>query len=97
MVPATVRVAFLSNPETSPQARLFAGAAVDAGQPLDVEVMIAEWKTPEEIVTTIMRLARQSNVGLIATRHFRLFLISRRLWMRLNGIGCLQCMPAKNW
>jgi putative ABC transport system substrate-binding protein len=65
MVPSIARVAFLFNPETSPQDRLFVTAAADAGQLLGVEVTMAEWKTPEEIEATLMRLAHQSNVGLI--------------------------------
>jgi len=65
MAPSTARVAFLFNPETSPQATLFVNAAADAGQPLGVEVTMAEWRTPEEIEATLMRLAHQSNVGLV--------------------------------
>ena len=65
MVPSIARVAFLFNPETAPANRLFVSAAADAGQLLDVDVTMAEWKTSEEIEATLMRFAHQSNVGLI--------------------------------
>src|SRR5262249_51345508 len=65
MAPSTQRVAFLFNPDTSPQSRFFLSAAQADGRRLGVEIVPAPIKSFEEVEPTLARLAREPNSGLV--------------------------------
>jgi putative ABC transport system substrate-binding protein len=65
MVPSIEQVAFVYNPETSPQSVLFATAAEAAARSLRVQVVRAAVHSTIELEATLERLARLSNAGLV--------------------------------
>jgi putative tryptophan/tyrosine transport system substrate-binding protein len=65
MAPSISRVALVFNLETSPQSKLFLHAAEAAAPSLGVEVIAAPIDSAAEIETTLVRLSRERNIGLI--------------------------------
>jgi len=65
MAPSIAKVAFVFNPEASPQSKLFVSAAEAAAPSLGVAVMSAPVHTTAEIEATLMRLASEPNLGVI--------------------------------
>jgi putative ABC transport system substrate-binding protein len=65
MAPSIARVALVFNLETSPQSKLFVRAAEAAASSLGVEVIAAPVHSTAEIETTLVRLSREPNIGLI--------------------------------
>jgi putative ABC transport system substrate-binding protein len=65
MAPSIARIALVFNLETSPQSKLFVHAAEAAAPSLGVEVIAAPVHSTAEIETTLMRLSREQNIGLI--------------------------------
>jgi ABC-type uncharacterized transport system substrate-binding protein len=64
MAPSITRIAFVFNPE-EPQNRLFLRALEVAAPSLGVEVMAALVHSTVELETTLARVAREPNIGLI--------------------------------
>ena len=65
MAPSIARVALVFNLETSPQSKLFVHAAEVAAPSLGMEVIAAPVHSTEEIETTLARLSREPNIGLV--------------------------------
>src|SRR5262249_22609392 len=65
MVPAIARVALVFNPATSPQFQLYQNALEAAAPALGLDVITAPIHSTNEIETTLARLARDPNIGLI--------------------------------
>jgi putative ABC transport system substrate-binding protein len=65
MAPSIARVAFVFNPETSPQSKLYVSAAEAAAPSLGVEVMTAPVHSTAEIEAALARFSREPNIGLI--------------------------------
>jgi len=63
--PGIGRVALVSNPDTSPQSRLYLSALEAAAPSLGLEAIEAPVRSTTEIEPTMARLAREPNVGLI--------------------------------
>ena len=69
MVPSIARVALFFNPE-EPQSRLFLRAVETAAPSLGVDVMAAPVHSTVELETTLARVAREPNIGLIFSSNF---------------------------
>jgi putative ABC transport system substrate-binding protein len=65
MAPSIARVAFVFDPEVSPQSKLFVSAAEAAASSLGIEVTTATFHGTTEIEATLARLSREPNIGLI--------------------------------
>jgi putative tryptophan/tyrosine transport system substrate-binding protein len=65
MAPSIARVALVFNPETSPQSKRYVSAVEAAAPPLGAAVIAAPVHSTAEVETTLARLAREPNIGLI--------------------------------
>jgi putative ABC transport system substrate-binding protein len=65
MAPSIARVAFVFNPETSPQSKLFVSAAEANAPSLGVKVITAQVASAAEIEPTLAQLSREPNTGLV--------------------------------
>jgi putative tryptophan/tyrosine transport system substrate-binding protein len=70
MVPSITRVSYFYNPETEPQSRLWVRALEAAAPSLGVDVMAAPVHSTVELETTLARMAREPNIGLIFAGSF---------------------------
>jgi putative ABC transport system substrate-binding protein len=65
IAPSIERIAFVYNPETTPQSPLYLRAAEAAGLSLGVEIIGAPVHSTAELEATLARVADEPNVGLI--------------------------------
>ena len=65
MKPSIARVALVFNPEASPQSKLYVSAVEAVAASLAIDVTAAPVQSATEIETTLARLSREQNVGLI--------------------------------
>jgi putative ABC transport system substrate-binding protein len=65
MVPSITRVAFVFNPETDPQSKMYVSALEAAAPSLGVGLMAEPVRSTAELEAALARAAREPNVGLI--------------------------------
>jgi putative ABC transport system substrate-binding protein len=67
MAPSITQVAYVYNPETSPQSRLFLRAIEAAAPALGVSLIAAPVHSTAELEATLAQIAREPNIGVIVS------------------------------